>query len=42
MSSKEREIGRQWLEYSKGDLQSAAGLLNITDIPLRNVCYLAQ
>jgi HEPN domain-containing protein len=42
MSNKEKEVAIQWLLYAKGDLKSAKALIAAEDIPMRNVCYLAQ
>jgi HEPN domain-containing protein len=42
MSDKGKEVAIQWLLYAKGDLKSAKVLIAAKDIPMRNVCYLAQ
>ena len=35
-------VAREWLRYAEGDLVSAKKLATFSDVPPRNVCYLAQ
>ena len=36
------ELIIQWLDYAAGDLKTAKSLRQHEDVPLRNICYMAQ